>query len=446
MRGKGFALVAVAGLAAVATAAARVDAQQHIALPAVNLGASSFMDAVGGPGLLVRQAVEVYEARRFVGSNGADTPGSNSVRLRPDRLMTRSFRALPSLRLPPPARSGTARPGRGRLHLEVPPRPRATRLCPEIGKERFRIFDAVDLYAALKDVTDMKPVVVNPLVTFEQLVREILEAKEEEHRRESLDELLAKLQRKRRALTGEAETRFETAAGMDVKDLLDFLKGSSVGAAADYLTKHSALAPFLDKTVGTAAYRTVVSEKLDELREVTHGYGPDGRGRPGDYLEAFRAFVATNVNKLPALLVVTQRPRDLTREDLRKLKLALDLEGFSEKSVQTAWRQQKNEDVAATIVGYIRQLALGSPLVPYGERVDHAVQRLRKTHKFTDPQSKWLDRIARQVKLETVVDRASLDDGQFKTEGGFARLNKVFDGKLDTLLGELAEEVWKDAG
>jgi hypothetical protein len=37
------------------------------------------MDAIGGPGLLVRQAVGVYEARRFVGSNGADTPGSNSV-------------------------------------------------------------------------------------------------------------------------------------------------------------------------------------------------------------------------------------------------------------------------------------------------------------------------------------------------------------------------------
>jgi hypothetical protein len=37
------------------------------------------MDAIGGPDLLVRQAVEVYEAQRFVGSNGADIPGSNSV-------------------------------------------------------------------------------------------------------------------------------------------------------------------------------------------------------------------------------------------------------------------------------------------------------------------------------------------------------------------------------
>jgi type I restriction enzyme R subunit len=84
--------------------------------------------------------------------------------------------------------------------------------------------------------------------------------------------------------------------------------------------------------------------------------------------------------------------------------------------------------------------------VPYSERVDHAVQRLRKKHPFTEPQRKWLDRIATQIKLETVVDRDSLDKGQFKADGGFARLNKVFDGKLDSLLGELADEVWSDAG
>ena len=323
---------------------------------------------------------------------------------------------------------------------------RATRLCPDIGKERFRIFDAVDLYSALKDVTDMKPVVVNPFVTFEQLVKEVVEGKEEEFRRTSLEEFLAKLQRKKRSLKGENEERFETAAGMDVKELAQFLKKSTVGEAADYLKNHPALATFLDRAVGTVAYKMVVSEKVDELREVTRGYGKHGSRPPGDYLEAFRAFVANNINKLPALLVVTQRPRDLTREDLRQLKLMLDQEGFSEKAVQTAWRDQKNEDIAATIVGYIRQLSLGSPLMPYGERVDRAIQRLRKAHKFTDPQVKWLDRIAKQVKLETVVDRTSLDAGQFKTDGGFARLNKVFDGQLETLLGELADEVWKDAG
>jgi type I restriction enzyme R subunit len=213
---------------------------------------------------------------------------------------------------------------------------RATRLCPDIGKERFRIFDAVDLYTALKDVTDMKPVVVDPFVTFEQLVKEIIEGKEDEDRRASIDEFLATLQRKKRSLQGEAEEQFQAAAGMNVRDLAQFLKQSTVGDAAAYLRSHLVLAAFLDRTTRSAAYKTVVSEKTDQVREVTRGYGKHGSRPPGDYLEAFRTFVANSMNKLPALLVVTQRPKELTRENLRQLRLTLDQEGFSEKSVQSA--------------------------------------------------------------------------------------------------------------
>jgi len=85
--------------------------------------------------------------------------------------------------------------------------------------------------------------------------------------------------------------------------------------------------------------------------------------------------------------------------------------------------------------------------VPYGERVDHAVQRLRQKHSFTDAQRKWLDRIAEQVKHDHVVDNELLEKGDLKAQGGgFTRLNKAFDGKLEALLKELAEAVWSDAG
>ena len=57
----------------------------------------------------------------------------------------------------------------------------------------------------------------------------------------------------------------------------------------------------------------------------------------------------------------------------------------------------------------------------------------------------WLDRIGSQMKAETVVDRDALDSGQFKAHGGFNRLNKVFGGKLEQVLGDLQEELWKDA-
>ena len=66
---------------------------------------------------------------------------------------------------------------------------RATRPCPEIGKEVFRIFDAVDLYPHLQNLTEMKPVVVNPSIGFEQLVKELIEAKDDADREQSASNL-----------------------------------------------------------------------------------------------------------------------------------------------------------------------------------------------------------------------------------------------------------------
>lgn len=47
---------------------------------------------------------------------------------------------------------------------------RATRLCPEIGKTHFEIYDAVGVYNALEPVSTMKPVVANPATTFDDLI------------------------------------------------------------------------------------------------------------------------------------------------------------------------------------------------------------------------------------------------------------------------------------
>lgn len=47
---------------------------------------------------------------------------------------------------------------------------RATRLCSEIGKTHFEIYDAVGVYNALEPVSTMKPVVANPATTFDDLI------------------------------------------------------------------------------------------------------------------------------------------------------------------------------------------------------------------------------------------------------------------------------------
>ena len=47
--------------------------------------------------------------------------------------------------------------------------------------------------------------------------------------------------------------------------------------------------------------------------------------------------------------------------------------------------------------------------------------------------------------VAAVVDREALDRGQFKSQGGFNRINKVFEGKLEAVLGDLHEALWQAA-
>ena len=91
---------------------------------------------------------------------------------------------------------------------------RATRLCPEIGKETFRVFDAVQMIDAIQDMTDMQPVVVDPKISFTQLVEELASVAGDAERELVRDQLVAKLQRKKRHLSEKAARDFETVAGM----------------------------------------------------------------------------------------------------------------------------------------------------------------------------------------------------------------------------------------
>src|ERR1039458_10240825 len=80
---------------------------------------------------------------------------------------------------------------------------RATRLCDEIGKESFRIFDAVRLYEALGSLTAMQPVVADPKITFTQLTKELVTLKDQKPRELVLEQFLAKFNAKRRHLSEE---------------------------------------------------------------------------------------------------------------------------------------------------------------------------------------------------------------------------------------------------
>jgi type I restriction enzyme R subunit len=326
---------------------------------------------------------------------------------------------------------------------------RATRLhtfSDGTPKESFRIFDAVELYDALEPYSAMKPVVANPRLPFVQLVKELQELPDDERRGGVRDEILAKLQRKKKVLSERHAELFEAAAGASVEAVLGELKTATPRELAQWFAAHPQVAELLDRTTGGGGQgRVYISEHTDALKSLTRGYG-EGRERPEDYLEGFGRFVKENVNKLPALLVVTQRPRELTRETLKSLKLALDAAGYTEPQLQAAWRDVKNEDIAATLIGFVRQQALGEPLVPYAERVERALKKVLSSRSWSPPQRQWLQRIGQQLTANVVLDRQSFDSGAFKDKGGgWAGLDKTLDGKLEQVLGDLVDHVWSPA-
>jgi type I restriction enzyme, R subunit len=319
---------------------------------------------------------------------------------------------------------------------------RATRLCPDIDKETFGIFDTVGIYDALQPLTAMKPVVVNPKLSLTQLFEEFARVTDQTLRAQLRDDILVKLRQRLKKLTPEAREAYRNAAGEPLQTTMDRLQHEPLEVMANWVKGKLGIGPILDwQPESGRAIPIPISEHTDKIISVTTGYG--ATDRPEDFLSAFTIFIKHNVNKIAALQAVVQRPRQLTRADLKSVKAALDAQGFSEAKLRSAYSQTTNQDIAASIVGFIRQAAIGDPLMPWGDRVRAAITRITKQGTWSEPQRKWLERIGKAVEQVGVADRNVLDEGQFREEmGGFNRLNRIFDGRLEVILGDINEELW----
>ncbi|MEL0254299.1 MAG: type I restriction-modification enzyme R subunit C-terminal domain-containing protein, partial [Novosphingobium sp.] len=156
----------------------------------------------------------------------------------------------------------------------------------------------------------------------------------------------------------------------------------------------------------------------------------------------FEAFVRANMNAVPAMIAATQRPRELTRKELKELAILLDEKGFSEAALRRAYGSARNADIAAHIIGFVRQAALGDPLVPYEARVENGVQTILASRQWSAKQRQWLIRIGRALKAQPVGDPEILADGAFATAGGFDAVDREFDHALGVVLKDLNFAIW----
>jgi type I restriction enzyme R subunit len=301
------------------------------------------------------------------------------------------------------------------------------------------------LYEALDPVTTMKPVVVDPSQSIEDLVAELDRIDSAEARQQQVEQILAKLQRKRKKLSGKQAEQFERHTnGQSLAQFIDHVRGLPAAEAAAVLRHHVAALGLVAGARGVAEPQ-LYSTHQDEAREPERGYGGDPANpisRPEDYLHSFAEFVRSQRNHITALHVICTNPRELTRPMLKELKLLLDQQGFTGTQLNVAWRKAKKQEIGADIVAYIRSLALGVAARPLDVRVREAVDFVRNLKDWNKHQRQFLDRVEAQLRIETVLTRDDLDREPFKGEGGYPRFNKLFNNELDGVLHTIQERLY----
>lgn len=324
---------------------------------------------------------------------------------------------------------------------------RATRLCPKINKTHFEIYDPVGVYDSLEEVNTMQPVSADPKTTFVQLLDGLEVLEDEAHIKNAVAQIIAKLQRVKRRLTKEEVNEFkDLAAGLTLEGFIQKIESLPAAEARNTLLMEASLLEMLDDKHRHGGYTKVISDKQDKFLIRERGFGKNEQ-RPEDYIEAFEDFVKNNVNEIAALNIICTRPKELTRETLKSLRMALAQNGFTTQQLNTAVSEVTSEEITADIISLVRRYAIGSPLVSHQARIRRAVDKLKKAHNFSRVELNWLSRIESYLLNESVMNVKVFDeDERFKTNGGYKRLNQIFRNNLEGIITELNEYLYDDGG
>ena len=317
---------------------------------------------------------------------------------------------------------------------------RATRLCPEIGKTHFNIFDAVRVYEDLDDTSNMKSVSVSKSMA--ELLEDLFRPGEAS-KQPVKDRILARLQRKSNNLTDEQKYDVsERLGGKTIREYAKELKSCTEEAFVRRCRENKDFLLWFDNLKGKKRGH-YYSEKEDTLLETTRGYGDTEK--PQDYLDSFVAYVNENKDRIEAIRIACTRPSDMTRAQLRELKLELDKENFTESSLNEAASAVSNERIVADIIVFVRRAVLKTPLVNHDDRVKMAFSKLISAHHFNKMQLDLLEKIKVYMLHESILNTETFEAPAFKMDGGFARFNKKFGGQLAEIIREINTYIYEGA-
>ena len=144
------------------------------------------------------------------------------------------------------------------------------------------------IYNTLQPFSQMRPVVVNPSISFSQLLGELSASDDPDDAQLIRQQLVAKLRRKRGRLRENQVERLLRLTGEEPEAFINRLQGLPIEEASRWVAGIEGLGELLDEPWEGSFTALVISEHEDALHSIVHGYD-DGK-RPEDYLEGLRIY------------------------------------------------------------------------------------------------------------------------------------------------------------
>lgn len=315
-------------------------------------------------------------------------------------------------------------------------------------KSHFVVFDCFDgtlleYFKKATDLTDEPP--QRETRPIDKVIEDIWQNRDRDY---NIRCLVKRLQRIEKEMSGQAREMF--AAYIPQGDMGAFARELPRQLRDDFTNTMSVLrnADFQDLLVNypRKSSKFVVAYEYEDV--VTSGWLiRDGKGneyKPEDYLQTFARFVRENTDRIAAIRILLDRPRDWSTDALSELrkKLAATPERYTVENLQRAHELHYHKaliDIISMVKHAVREQ---EPLFTSEERVKLALAKVTRGKTFTREQQNWLDRIRDHLIENLSIDKEDFDTIPiFTRDGGWGKANKVFENQLEELLKEFNEAV-----
>ncbi len=321
---------------------------------------------------------------------------------------------------------------------------RGTRLCPEINKEKFTIFDCFDggLIEYFKDATDFNVNIQKETVPLAEIIERIYDNRDREYNTNRLIKRLRRIEKNMGAEAREAFSKYIPDG--DLKAYTDKLKDNIQNNFTETmkLLRDMDFQDLLEnyprpKRVFFKGYDIVDTVEDEVMFRVGDEYQ-----KPEDYLKLFEQFVKDNPEQIEAIEILLSRPAKWNTDALDDLREKLKKSYFSEKDLQRGHELVYKKPLADIISMVKHASNYNVPILTAQERVEQVIRKLMEKYSFSEEQLNWLSYIKEHLIQNLTISK---DDFTimpvFKNHGGLSIARQVFGKEFEVLIQEINEAI-----